>query len=196
MGSQNKLLLEFKGRPLVTHVVETILAARPGEVIVVLGYEAERVRSVLRDHPVAFVLNNRFSEGMTTSIHAGVRAAREDTIGYMICLADLPLIESWEFEELVKVFHRANRADERHIIVPYHDRQRGNPVMFPVHYKQAILSQQGSTGCRGLIEQNRELVVEVEMETNHVLVDVDTPSEWSLVQQPVEKLRRGPRPGP
>ena len=181
MGAQNKLLLDYGGKPLVTHVVDTILGAGLDEVVVVLGHESERVRHALADHPVAFAVNDRFTEGMTTSIHAGLLAAREDAIGYMICLADLPLIESWELEVLIEAFHAANHSDERHIVVPFYQGQRGNPVVFPAHYKPEILAEQGLTGCRGLVKQHRDLVVEVKMETDHVLTDVDTPQEWSAV---------------
>lgn len=184
MGTQNKLLLDYGGKPLVAHVVDTILASGIDDVVVVLGHEADRIRSVLGDYPVTFAVNERFAEGMSTTIHAGVLAAQEDAAGYMICLADLPLIESWEFELVIKAFQKANEVDDRHIVVPFHRRHRGNPVIFPVFYKPAILAQQGLTGCRGLIKQNRDLVVEVEMETNHVLVDVDTQEEWSVVRGP------------
>jgi molybdenum cofactor cytidylyltransferase len=37
---RNKLLLPFKGKPLIVHAVETLLASKIEEVIVVLGNEA------------------------------------------------------------------------------------------------------------------------------------------------------------
>src|SRR5437867_2188314 len=41
----NKLLLPFKGKPLIAHAVDTLLASAADEIVVVLGYEAERVRA-------------------------------------------------------------------------------------------------------------------------------------------------------
>lgn len=181
MDSGNKLLLDYRGKPLVAHVVETILAAGLEEVVVVLGYEAERVRSVLGGYPVTFAENPRYHEGMSTSIHAGVRAASPESAGFMVCLADLPLIESSELEKLVRAFNTAGAQDDRHIIVPYHRGERGNPVIFPAHYKSEILAQRGLMGCRGLTEQHRDHVIAVEMDTDHILTDVDTSDAYEAL---------------
>lgn len=181
MDARNKLLLDFRGKELVAHVVETVLAAGLEEVVVVLGHEAERVRSVLEAYPVTFALNPRYDEGMSTSIHAGVRAASPESAGFMICLADLPLIEASELKELVRAFNAAMEQDDRHIIVPHHGGERGNPVIFPAHYKSEILAQHGVMGCRGLTEQYRDRVVTVEMETDHILIDIDTSNAYEAL---------------
>ena len=181
MGDRNKLLLPFRGRPLIEHVVRTVLAARVGEVVVVLGHEAERVRDALRDLPVAFAHNERFEEGMTTSIQAGLAAASPDAAGYLICLSDLPLIEPAELDRLVTAFERAREADARAIGVPAFEGRRGNPVLFAAHYRPDLLAHRGMTGCKGIVRQHPEHVVEVEMDTDHVLQDVDTPEAYERV---------------
>ena len=183
MESQNKLFLDFRGKPLVAHIVETVVAAGLYEVVVVLGHEGERVQSVLATYPVTFAHNSRHIEGMSTSIHAGVDASSEEVAGFMICLSDLPLIEPGELQLLVAAFAAANEQDRKCIVVPYHDGQRGNPVIFSAHYKPEILAEHGLMGCHGLVKQHRDCVVEVEMETDHILVDIDTPEAYrGLVQ--------------
>ena len=75
MGGVNKLLLPVGGMPLVRRSVETLLRASVGEVVVVLGHEAERVRAAVGALPVRCVVNAAYASGMTSSIQAGVRAA-------------------------------------------------------------------------------------------------------------------------
>ncbi len=174
MKSHNKLLLDFRGRPLVAHVVETVLAAGLGDVVVVLGHEAQEVRRVLESYPVTFVHNDRYMEGMSTSIQAGVNAAPPDTSGYMICMGDLPLIEPSELQMLTDAFATSFEPDGRRIIVPYHSGESGNPVIFQSDFKPEILAHTGSGGCRSIVERHRDNVVAVEMKSNHVLCDVDT----------------------
>ena len=82
---KNKLLLPYKGRPLLAYVVGNILAAKLGSVIVVTGHEAELIGEALKGLPVKLVHNPRYEEGMTSSIQTGVAAAA-DGEGYMICL--------------------------------------------------------------------------------------------------------------
>lgn len=182
MPAQNKLLLDFRGRPLVAHTIGTVVAAQLGEVIVVLGHEADRVRHALASYPVRCIQNDRYAEGMRTSIQAGVAAASPTALGYMICLADLPLIEPAELNALAGAATAAITRDPKSIIVPVHAGRRGNPVVFPAYYKPDILALRGVVGCRGLLKAHPEHVVAVEMETNHVLVDVDTPAAYAALQ--------------
>lgn len=174
MGGQNKLLLPLGEKTFIERVVETILDSRADQVIVVLGHQAERVQAKLEGLDVDVVTNPRYREGMTTSIHAGVRAASSEVDGFMICLSDLPLIEAEELNRLIEAFNRGVGEDAGKIVVPVFQGQRGNPVLFPALYRPDILAHRGLMGCRGIVKQNPERVMEVEMPTDHVLHDVDT----------------------
>lgn len=178
MGADNKLLLPFGPQPLIGHIAQTVLVSEADEVIVVLGHQADRVREALAAYDVAFAHNPRYREGMTTSIQAGVQAASTEAAGFMICLSDLPMIEPAELNQVMATFREAVRQDARHIIRPVYQGRPGNPVIFSAHYKPAILAHQDLQGCRRIVQQNRALVINVEMATNHVLRDVDTPDAY------------------
>ncbi len=174
MGSANKLLLPFGETTLIERVVGAARQSEAGDVIVVVGHEADRVRAVLEGHRVTVVENDRYREGMTTSIHAGVRAASPEAAGFMICLSDLPLIEPEELNRLIAAFEQAARDDERPIVVPTFESRRGNPVLFSAFYKPELLDQTGLMGCKEMVKQNPHHVLEVAMATDHVLRDIDT----------------------
>jgi len=181
MGAGNKLLFPFAGTTLVDHVVRTICRAQTGEVIVVLGHEADRVRAALSTHTAILVRNGRYPEGMTTSIQTGVRAA-SDTDGYMICLSDLPLIEPDEFNRLLAAFDQAVQVDGRCIVVPVFEGRRGNPVLFAASYKPAILAEREAEGCKAIVRQHAAHVLEVPMPTDHILHDIDTMAAYQQLQ--------------
>ncbi len=174
MGSANKLLLPFGETTLIERVVGAARQSEAGDVIVVVGHEADRVRAVLEGHGVTVVENDRYREGMTTSIHAGVRAASPEAAGFMICLSDLPLIEPEELNRLIAAFEEAARDDERPIVVPTFESRRGNPVLFSAFYKPELLDHTGLMGCKEIVKQNPHHVLEVAMATDHVLRDIDT----------------------
>lgn len=181
MGEQNKLLLPFRGQTLIECIVDTVLSSDVGEVIVVLGHDAVRVREGCRDRRVKFVQNDNYQQGMTTSIQMGVQAADTDADGFMICLSDLPLIEPDELNHLLYAFEEAVRANNKYIAIPVFEGQRGNPVIFSMIYKNHILDDddgKGWMGCKGIIKQNPAQVLEVEMATDHVLRDIDTPEDY------------------
>lgn len=172
MGAENKLLLPFRGSTVVAASVDAVLVSGVAETIVILGHEADRVREALTGRPVNFVHNPDYRQGMATSIHAGIRSAAEGTGTVMICLSDLPLVETTELRRLVEAFQQ---ADSLSLAVPTFQGRRGNPVMFDMRYKEEILHTRGAVGgCKSLIERYPDEVLEVEMSTDHVLQDIDT----------------------
>ena len=174
MGAQNKLLLRYSGKPLVRYVVEAVAGSKAGEVVVVVGFEQERIREALEGLDVSFVANERYEEGMGTSIRAGVKAATDEATGYMVCLSDLPLIESEEYDRIIDAFLANHERDPQAIVIPSFEGQRGNPVVLSSFYREAMLAQQGVVGCRGIVKQHPRHITIVEMDTDHVVRDVDT----------------------
>src|SRR4051812_43563463 len=90
MGNINKLLLKYNGKTIIETTLENILASEVDEVIVVTGYEDEKVKDVMKLLPVTITYNEDYAKGMTTSIQCGIEGAKES--GYMICLADMFMI--------------------------------------------------------------------------------------------------------
>ena len=94
------------------------------------------------------------------------------------CLSDLPMIEPSDLNQLMAAFREATRHNPQPIIRPVYQTQPGNPVIFSALYKPAILAHQNLRGCQDIVKQNGTLVIEVEMATDHVLRDVDTPEAY------------------
>jgi molybdenum cofactor cytidylyltransferase len=101
----------------------------------------------------------------------------------MICLSDLPLIESEELNYLIQAFEKVLKENNRSIVVPAFDGQRGNPVIFSASYKVDILDYKELTGCKGVVKQNSDHVLEVEMGTDHVLKDMDTVEDYEKIRK-------------
>jgi molybdenum cofactor cytidylyltransferase len=181
MGNKNKLMLPYKGKTVLIHTVENILAAGFEEVIVVTGFEAALVGKALRWLPVRFAHNPRFEEGMTGSIQTGVRAATGK--GYMICLSDMVLITPGEYLLLKDVFERRYRKDERCICLPEYKGEKGNPVIFSSFHREAILQHPEKEGCKGIVRAHPEHEYRVNMPSENILMDMDDPGQYeSLVK--------------
>ncbi len=179
MGSTNKLLLPLGGRPLIAHVVESIRSSCVHEVVVVTGYEADLLGRVLADHDVRVTHNPDYRNGMATSIQTGIEAACPEASGYMICLSDLPRITTPEFDRLICAFHAALALEERAIVRPTYQGDPGHPVVLASGYREEIMAQKVSTGCRNIVRRSRARVREIAWETNHVVRDVDNPEAYA-----------------
>ena len=174
---RNKLLLTFKGKPLIAHAVDTLLTSAVDEIIVVLGHEADLVRAAVGGRRVIFVENRQYREGLGSSVRTGLAAIPLPTDAIMIYLPDQPLLEPWDVNFLIRAFAEAGRTNKS-IVVPLFRGQRGNPVTIDSSYQTSILAMAGETGCRRVIKQNPDQVLTVEMETDHVVRDVDTADEY------------------
>jgi molybdenum cofactor cytidylyltransferase len=125
---RNKLLLPFKGQPLIAHAVDTLRASEVNEIIVVLGHESDQVRGAIANKGVRFVENPDYRLGLSTSVRAGFSAVPVQTTGIMIYLADQPLLEAGEVDFLIRALDEAGKANKS-IVVPFFRGQRGNPVI-------------------------------------------------------------------
>jgi molybdenum cofactor cytidylyltransferase len=177
---QNKLLLVFKGKPLIARAVDTLLASEIDEVIVVLGNEADKVREKLHGRKVRLIENPDFREGLSSSVRVGVTAVSRQADGIMVYLADQPLLEPADVNRILRAFAHAKEAGKS-IVVPFFDKQRGNPVLLDSSYRDAILGVVGDVGCKGVIKRYPDQVFVVQMESDHVIRDMDTIEEYEAV---------------
>jgi molybdenum cofactor cytidylyltransferase len=177
---QNKLLLSFQGKTLIARAVDTLLASEVDEVIVVLGHEADKVRAHLQGKQVRLVHNPDYRDGLSTSVRVGVRAASSQVEAIMIYLADQPLLEPADVNFMVKAFALAKDANKS-IVVPFFHGQRGNPVILNASYREAMFEVVGDVGCKRVIKRYPDKVFRVEMETDHVVRDVDNIADYEEV---------------
>jgi molybdenum cofactor cytidylyltransferase len=180
MGSVNKLALLVDGQPLLRRIAQTLLASRLQELVVVLGHEADQARQLIEDLELKTVYNEHYKEGQMTSVHCGLEALTGDYEGVMINLADQPLLTPEDINSLIDTFGNRERGS---VLVPTHRGQRGNPIVLATEHRGEILRSQRNLGCKRLIESNPEWVTTVEMDTEHVVFDLDTPDDYADLQR-------------
>ncbi len=121
-----KQLLDWFGKPLVSHAVEIAAAGGLSPIVVVTGADHDTVSEVLRTSRVEVVCNTGWAAGQSTSVRSGVEALPDHVGGAVFLLVDQPLIPPVLIEKLTQAHHR-NPAP---ILLPRIDGQAGNPVLF------------------------------------------------------------------
>jgi molybdenum cofactor cytidylyltransferase len=169
MGAQNKLLADIGSKPMVRHVVETVLASRAAPVLVVTGHMAGDVTPVLAKLDIVIVENPDFATGLASSLKAGIEALPDTCDGALIVLGDMPRIEASHIDRLLEAF-----APDT-IIVPTHEKRIGNPVLWPAHYFPELLQLEGDAGARRLLDIHADRVRKVPLATDAIFSDIDTP---------------------
>ncbi|MEZ4963444.1 MAG: nucleotidyltransferase family protein [Saprospiraceae bacterium] len=173
MGEKNKLFLPIMGKTMLEATLDNLLLAGVGDIIVVLGHGAAQAKALLKNREVMQLENPAYVQGMTTSIQAGIRAAPAGSGGFMICLADMPLISAEEYKLLATAFSKRLKEDDMAIVQPVYQGQRGNPVIFSSRYSNAMLKLEHLEGCRPIVQENRAHLTLVDMQTPAVLQDAD-----------------------
>jgi molybdenum cofactor cytidylyltransferase len=184
MGAVNKMLAEIGGKPLVRIATEQALASRAKPVIVVTGHERERVERALSGLPVRFVHNPDYAEGLAGSVKTGIGAVPAESDGAIVCLGDMPQVDSGLIDKLLAAFDPERGAL---VVVPSIDGRRGIPVVWARRFFNDLLAITGDIGARHLIGQYAEAVVEVPLSGDAALTDVDTPESFSAVKAEIER---------
>ncbi|MFZ1681794.1 MAG: nucleotidyltransferase family protein, partial [Rhizobiaceae bacterium] len=169
MGGPNKLLSRFDGVTLVRRSVERATASSADAVVVVTGHQHDEIGRALAGTSARIVHNERFGEGLSSSLKAGVKAAGE-AAGILVMLADMPGITTGDLDRIIQ----AARDNPGAVIRATHGGRRGNPVVLPEPLLDAVNGLAGDAGARALVESAGDDAIDVEIGAG-ALLDVDTP---------------------
>jgi len=174
MGSSNKLLARFDGRPIVEWVVRAAMSSAAAEIVVVTGFESERIREALAGFPVRFAENPDDAAGLSTSVKAGIAALNDDTTGALFLLGDMPRVTASVIDRLIACFRRRGGSA---ICRPVFGDRAGNPVLWPRDLFAAMAAIEGDRGGRDLLETHEDRLCPVGVDTDGVFFDVDEPGD-------------------
>jgi molybdenum cofactor cytidylyltransferase len=171
MGA-NKLLATLPGgKPLIAATAEAILATAAHPVIVVTGHQDDLIRQALAGMQVRFVHAENYAAGMAESFRAGIAALSGGIGAALIVLGDMPLVPAATIDKILAAF---DPEEGREIVVPVHDGQRGNPVLWGAKFFPELLGISGDIGARNILLRHMESVAEIPADDS-VLRDFDTP---------------------
>jgi len=178
MGRQ-KLLLPFGDATVVEAVVRTALASDVDRAVAVLGADREAVRAKLEPSGVDFAVNERFADGMLSSIQTGFRALPPEAEAAVVMLGDQPFLPPLVVDAVV----RGYRESLKGIVIPVFRTKRGHPVLVDLKYREEVLALDPSDGLRHLMRTHPEDIAEVEVDDANILRDLDTPEDYSEVKR-------------
>lgn len=177
-GTQNKLLIDWDGEPLIRRVVRTALGlggrsfSEP-EVIVVTGHEASELEEALEDLPVTFARNARYEEGMGTSIAAGVCSASAGAAGFLFIPGDMPRLRPDTLARLVTPgLAEGSPSTGAAIVTCRATWGRTAPTYFDARYRPELEALTGDEGARILLRRHAENVAELAVDDAEVS-DID-----------------------
>lgn len=177
---RNKLLLPLGDETVLRKTAKAVLASAASEVILVTGHEEAAVKQAVEGLDVHLTHNPRYAEGQSTSMIAGIEAAREEACAYLFVLGDQPLLTPGIVNDLISLYE-ASRPDAL-VAAPVFEGRRGNPTLFSASLRDELLQASGDAGGRGIIRrletESPEQIVFHRLPNDDIFLDIDTEEDY------------------
>lgn len=170
-----KQLLAYRGCTLIRHMAEVAMASVCQPIAVVLGANAERIKPEVSQLPVQIVQNQRWEEGMSSSIRVGLKALltmNPNLEAVVILLCDQPFVSSQTLNQLVEAY----RLTGKPIIASEYGGTFGVPALFNCTLFSELMALKSTEGAKQLIKRNIHEVFKVPFPEG--AIDIDTPKDY------------------
>jgi CTP:molybdopterin cytidylyltransferase MocA len=184
MAGQQKVLLEFDGRPMIKSVIEAASDGGCHQILVV--YSSDAVKDAV-GVDAELVHNPRAQHGMATSLQAGLRAMRPEMEAAVVMLGDQPMVGARTVSALLRSWRREGSRPAV-AVARGEEGKWAPPVVLARELWDELMALEGDAGARQVLDRRPELVDVVP--TLDRLDDVDTPEDYANI------VRLFPRPKP
>jgi bifunctional UDP-N-acetylglucosamine pyrophosphorylase/glucosamine-1-phosphate N-acetyltransferase len=104
-----KVLHEILGRPMVAYLLDTLISIGLADILVVVGYQFEKVKEALKDYPVRFVVQEpQLGTGHAVQVALPGVPGQAQTV--MVLCGDAPLISGSSILALTRLHQKTGAA--------------------------------------------------------------------------------------
>ena len=173
-----KALLPWQGRTLLEHQLEVLKEVGITQVIVVLGYQADRLENLVHNSGEAHVvLNPDHLEGKTTSIKSGLNGLITPVDDILVLAVDQP-----RSVMTLRTILRKHQMSQVDITIPTYKGKGGHPVVFSNKLLPELLGISEKTmGLKAVVRRHSKDVLRMEMVSSEVLLDLNSRADYDHV---------------
>ena len=166
---------------VIERVICLFRRAGARETLVVLGHEAGKLLPVVEKNAARAVQNERYAEGMFSSVQAGVRGLKPGDGPFFVLPVDIPLVRPETLRCMVEAFDHPKTL----LLHPCFRGRRGHPPLISRRLGPSILAGTGPGGLKAVLDraeaESPAEVAEVAVPDEGILLDLDTPEEYTRV---------------
>lgn len=170
-----KQLEAWRGAPLVNGAMRLAEHAGGNRSLLVAGHQWREVVEACRPLSGFVAVNDRYREGIGTSIRCGVQRVTHVAGGVLLLLADQPLVTRSHLDHLRACW----KASPNAIVASQYAGILGPPIIFPKQYFGALCALSGDAGARSVVAMAPDRVIAVEFE--EAAVDIDRPEDLAAL---------------
>ncbi len=166
-----KQLATIDGDVLVERAARRAAAACGDRSVLVAGHDARRVIAAAGDRCRFLLVNDRYGEGMGTSVALAARALSDVADALLIVLADQPLVTAEHLGVLIDAWS----GDDDEIVASRFDGVSGPPLLLPKKTFEDLRSLAGDRGAKALLRDDRFRLTAIDCD--EAAVDIDSPGD-------------------
>jgi molybdenum cofactor cytidylyltransferase len=175
MEGPNKLLLPWRGQPVLSHVLSLAGATQWERKALVYNSDGEAVQALLPEAEGWLCIENKDAQaGLSLSLRLGL-AALTDCQWVLVLLGDMPDVLPQTVKAMI-----AARHDYDYAIAPINQGDWGNPVLLNAEAIRDCASLEGDLGARTLLRANRDRVRFVEVQDAGIFRDFDVIEDFDV----------------
>ena len=171
-----KMFLQFNGRTMIENVIANVCESAVYNTIVVLGAEKESLIELIAKSQVLYCYNDKYKEGMLSSVKCGFRNLPSDYRAVLVFQGDQPFITPKAINAVIKAYLFSGKG----IVIPTFQNKRGHPLLIDIKFRGEIEKLCNSKGLRSLADKFCDDVLEVDTDESGILRDFDTYEEYEM----------------
>jgi len=187
MGRPKALLpIGLTGETFLDRVTRTLLDGGVDALFVVVGADAEAIRSYARDIPRIEILNNRdYEQGQLSSLVTALRKIDQAAAtGAVVTLIDVPLVSTGTVRKLIAA-HRTRAAS---IVRPVSNGRHGHPVIFHSRLFDELCRADPAEGAKSVVRAHADDIDEVPVDDEGAFTDIDSREDYERWIGPLSGL--------
>jgi len=185
MGGLVKPLIRINDTPLIGRLLAALKAIHAKPVCLVTGphHAALDAAGFTRGKGLLVIQNPDPSRGIGRSVRLGFDAVHDQADLTLVMLADQPLINAADLNELIQAFQQQAQPQGKEMLVPMVNGQRGHPVVFSRKAVAAIHACPANVSARGFMDQHPDLIFDYESSNTHFVEDLDQATDLERIAQ-------------
>ena len=172
-----KLQRIYRGKPLLLWALENLaLGELISSLIVVTGFQSGEVAILCEGIPDCRVVQNqRWAEGLSTSLRVGLEALPKDCPGALVALGDTPFFQESTLRAVVP-----NESELQDFRYPVYNGQAGHPKYFPRWSFAEMANLSGDVGAKLVMKAHPDQCHELVVDDPGILRDFDLATDFEV----------------
>ena len=173
---ENKLIKNFKGKPLINHILKSLIKSKVSKIIIVLGYEHIKIKSfLLKSKKIILITNKNYKDGISSSIKLGLKKINRKNKGFIITHSDMPFIKISHINKICSSLLKTGAL----VHAMKYKNTIGNPIGFNISILSKFKKIKGDVGAKYMVKRLKKNSNFIKVTSKKAFKDLDLRKDFN-----------------